>query len=690
MSDAGAGRGGSNPFVTLSITPDTGLDFILDTMEATEELGRPFTVVLDVSAAKPKNDLHTLLGSSATVTLSYPERDDRHFNGIVCRVQYRGLSGGGYRYRLELRPWIWLLSQQGDCRIFSSKSPWDIMTGLFRDAGFTDFADKRQNSAGDTVLDYCVQYRESTLDFVTRLMEQYGLYYYVTHADGTHTVNFADDPNSHTSLSDAIPYRYDQTDWRAVDDHIWDWSADAGIRPGAYTFRDYNFTTPKADLTAKSLIAGNHTYGSQEVYDYPGRYDTADDGTKVAQVRMQDLDTRRQAYGGTSNSRKLGAGVKFTLSDFPDTAANQEYLVTHSICTVERAETRAFQDEDEIIDTFRCVLRAVPGPRPFRLPDITPRPLIRGPQTAVVAGEQGQEVTTDQYGRIKVKFPWDRSPTTDENSSCWIRVAQVWAGQAWGAMFIPRIGQEVVVEFLEGNPDRPLVTGAVYNADQTVPYTLPDNKTRSTVKSNSSLGGSGFNEFRFEDKKDSEEVFFQAQKDFNETILNNHTATITQDTTTTVQKGNRVVTVSQGNDTHTVSQGNRSATVSQGDESLTVSQGKRTVTVSAGNDTLTVSQGDLTVDVTAGTTKVTAGTKILLQVGGNTIETTTTAITLTVGGSSIQLSESGVTIKGVQVQAAADASMEVSGASTKVSGTGDLDLESSGVAMLKGATVMIN
>lgn len=243
-----------DPFVTLTFAPDNGLKFTLDTMEAAEALGRPFTITMDVSSEKPKGDLHALLGSSATVALHYPAKPTRHFNGIVARVNYRGLIGGGYKYRVELRPWIWLLSQQQDCRIFSNKSPWDIMTSLFREAGFTDFSDKRQNGSGDIVLDYCVQYRESTLDFTTRLMEQYGIYYYVVHKDGAHTVTFADDPNSHGSAGAAIPYRYDETDWRAADDHVWDWTADAQIQPGAYALREYNFTTPRADLTAKSLI----------------------------------------------------------------------------------------------------------------------------------------------------------------------------------------------------------------------------------------------------------------------------------------------------------------------------------------------------------------------------------------------------------------------------------------------------
>ena len=333
---------GSDPVVGLTFSPPNELGFVLDTLEVSEELGRPFLITLDVSSEKPHGDLHTLLGGSATVTLNYPKRAKRYFNGIVARANYRGLASGAYRYRIELRPWIWLLDHQADCRIFSTKSPWTIMTGLFRDAGYTDFSDKRQNASGDVSLDYCVQYRETTLAFVTRLMELYGLYYYATHADGTHTIVFADDPNSHTAAPKAIPYNYEQTDWRAVGDHLWSFTADAQIQPGAYTLREYNFTTPKADLTAKSLLPGQHTHGSDEVYDYPGLYDVANDGQTIAQVRMQGFDTRRQVYSGTSNSRALGTGTKFTLSGFPDTTANQEYLIVSSICTVERAETRAF------------------------------------------------------------------------------------------------------------------------------------------------------------------------------------------------------------------------------------------------------------------------------------------------------------------------------------------------------------
>jgi type VI secretion system secreted protein VgrG len=266
--------------------------------------------------------------------------------------------------------------------------------------------------------------------------------------------------------------------------------------------------------------------------------------------------------------------------------------------------------------------------------------MIRGPQTAVVVGASGDEIYTDKYGRIKVQFPWDRLGNNDENSSCWIRVAQIWAGQSWGSIFIPRVGQEVVVEFLEGNPDRPIVTGCVYNATQTVPYTLPDNKTRSTIKTNSSTGGNGFNELRFEDKAGSEEVFFQAQKDYNKVVLNNETVNITQDTTTTVKQGNRSVTISQGNN------------------SVTVSQGNNSVTVSTGNDSLTVSQGNHSITVTAGSSTVTAGQSITLKVGSSSITINASGVSISAGTFSVNATDV------AQVQSGGFMSLEAGGEMT--------------------------
>lgn len=634
----------SSSFVSVTVSPDPGFKLTFDRFRGSEELGRPFQFDLELSSDTAKPDLTSLLGSSVTLAITKPDKSKRYFNGIVARACFDGLVGGAYHYRLELRPWIWLLSRRQDCRIFQNKSVWDIITGIFRDAGFSDFSDKRQNSAGSQTLEYCVQYNETSLDFVTRLMELYGLYYYFTHADGQHTLVMADDPNSHTALGKSIAYVSDQTEFRSTEAHIWEWASELSLQPGTATFRDYNFTTPSADLTGKSIQAGQHPHGDLEVYEFPGPHGTADDGKQLADLRVQRFAAERQTLRGTSNARDLYTGCKFTLSGFTDTAQNREYLLIAASYSVDAGE--AVQSTEGVLaDTFRCAFSVIPGDVPFRLDCTTRWPMMRGPQTAKVVGESGEEVTTDQYGRIKVQFFWDRLGQNNENSSCWIRVAQIWAGSNWGGIVIPRIGQEVVVDFLDGNPDRPIVTGCVYNAATTVPYQLPDNKTRSTIKTNSSTGGGGFNELRFEDKKDSEEVFFQAQKDYNKVVLNNETVKITQDTTTTVDKGNRSITLNQGDNLLTVSQGKNSTTVSQGDNSLTVSQGNNATTVSTGNDSLTVSQGNHSITVTAGSSTISAGQSITLKVGAN----------------SITIDNTGVAINGTKIALSADAELTANG-----------------------------
>ena len=341
---------------------------------------------------------------------------------------------------------------------------------------------------------------------------------------------------------------------------------------------------------------------------------------------MQTFSANAEIIHGTTNARALTVGSKFTLSGADDSTQNREYLVVAATVGLKAGASKAVA-AGSILDSYTCGFTAIPGATVFRAMPRTPWPVMRGPQTAKVVGASGDEITTDQYGRVKVSFFWDRNSPQNENSSCWIRVAQAWAGVSWGSIFIPRIGQEVVVDFLDGNPDRPIITGCVYNATNTVPYALPDNKTRSTVKTNSSTGGGGFNEFRFEDKAGSEEVFFQAQKDYNKVVLNNETVKITQDTTTTVSQGNRAITVSQGNN------------------SLTVSQGNNSVTVSTGNDSLTVSQGNHSITVSAGSCTITAGQSITLQVGGN----------------SIVVNTQGVTINGTQIGLTASAQLQANG-----------------------------
>ena len=608
-------------FTEVRFDPEPGYEFIFDGLHGHEELGKPFLYEIDMTTGKVQGDVLKLVGASATLEmlLSDDKRESYYINGIVTRITSAGVSGGSYRYRFELRPWIWLLSRKVDCRIFQQKSPFQIMQTLFQEFGFSgSVEDKRQSGSGDTVLEYCVQYRESSLDFVTRLMETYGIYYYFKHEDAKHTLVLADDPNAHTLLPDAVPYQGDQSEVRKAEDRCWAWMSDLSLHTGDFVFRDYNFTTPAADLTSKATKRGKHTHADYEAYEYPGPYEDTGLGQKLSDIRVQAINADRAVYRAISNCRKLRPGTKFTLSEHPDSALNQAYLITYAEFEMRFGEGRStYNDKGEAFDTYRTSYRAIPGNTPFRLHRTTARPMIRGPQTAKVVGASGDEVMTDQYGRIKVHFHWDRSDTQDQDRSCWIRVAQSWAGSGWGSIVIPRVGQEVVVEFLEGNPDRPLVTGVVYNATQTVPYALPANKTQSGFKTNSSTGGGGSNEFRFEDKKGSEEVYFHAQKDYNKVVKNNETHT--------VEEGNRSITVSQGNDSKTVSTGNHS------------------------------------VDVSSGSSKISAAQKIELVVGGNTIVIDTSSITITVGGSSIKLTAASIETNAPQIKETASASMTISG-----------------------------
>jgi type VI secretion system secreted protein VgrG len=586
----------SHAWVEVDFTPDPGYQLLFDGLHGHEELGRPFLYRLDLSSGKLLGDIGKIVGTSATIWLAQSTHGlpDRFFNGIVTRVISTGLVAGAYRYHVEVRPWIWLLTRVTDCRIFQSKSAFQIITQVFRDAGFSDFKDARQSGAGDIELEYCVQYRETSFDFVTRLMEQFGLYYFFKHDRHQHTLVIADDPNAHDTLPDAIPFVFDQTEMRAVGDHIWEWSTDLALHSGKFTFRDYNFTIPSADLTAKTVQTGDHPYNNFEVYEYPGPYDQASVGKRLTDVRMQAISMQRTTIDAVSNARGLHPGWRFKLAHHPVRAANRDYLVTRSEFSMSIAEGSSSDDDNgETIDTYRVTLRAVPGDVPHRLERLTPRPTIRGPQTARVVGSAGDEITTDEYGRVKVKFHWDRSDVQDDQRTCWIRVAQSAAGAGFGNIFIPRVGQEVVIEFLEGNPDRPLITGVVYNANMKVPYTLPDNKTRSTIKTNSSKGGGGSNELRFEDQAGQEEVFFHAQKDYKKVVLHDESVTIHNNTTTTVETGDRSVTVSQGGDTLTVSTGNHSITVSAGKSSVTAAQ---SITLSVGANSVTIDNTGVTIN----------------------------------------------------------------------------------------------
>ncbi len=361
-------------------------------------------------------------------------------------------------------------------------------------------------------------------------MEHEGIYYFFTHENGKHTLVLADNVSAHTTYPS-----YDTINFRtgrggvASSESITDWTLEQEVQPGAYSLNDFNFETPKTSLLAKSLISTPSAQSSFEVYDYPGEFSTQSDGTDYSQIRIEELHSRYEIVHGTANARGLAAGFTFTLANAPRKDQNRSYLITSASyrLTGYKYGSSNSSDEGEI---FACQFTAMDSTKPFRSARVTPKPLIQGPQTAMVVGPSGEEIHTDQYGRIIVQFHWDRYGKADENSSCWVRVSQAaWAGKKYGAMYIPRVGHEVIVEFLEGDPDLPIVTGRVYNADATPPYDLPAEKTKTTLKSASSKGASGFNELRFEDKAGSEQVFIHAEKDMDVRVKNDHKETILND-----------------------------------------------------------------------------------------------------------------------------------------------------------------
>ena len=476
---------------------DKGLVFSRLVME--EELGRPYRCEIDLLSQDTSVSFDDLLGQNMTVRLEIPDGETRLFNGFVTRFAMVGTQNDAIHYRAELRPWLWFLTHTADCRIFQEMSASEIILQVFRDQGFTDFDDRLSETY--RTREYCVQYRESDFDFVSRLMEEEGISYYFLHEQGR-TFWFSPTGSAPTSRSPATrnsPYYPPEDSSRRERDHIYGWEAWQEVCTGTFAHTDFDFTASNADLQSKGSIAREHALANLEVFDYPGGYTDSTDGEQYAKVRIQEAQAQQYRKRGAGNARGLMTGALFSLTGFPRDDQNVEHLVIFARHVIEAEDYRT--GDGAGAGHYRNEFMVLPSTEPFRTRSTTPKPVVRGPQTAIVVGKSGEEIWTDEYGRVKVQFHWDRYGAHDENSSCWIRVAQISAGKGWGALFVPRIGQEVIVEFLEGDPDRPIITGRVYNGQSTVPYDLPANATRSTIKTNSSKGGGGFNEIRFEDKR---------------------------------------------------------------------------------------------------------------------------------------------------------------------------------------------
>jgi type VI secretion system secreted protein VgrG len=506
-----------------------------------EELGRLFEYELELLS--PDDDIKPtdLLGQTMTVHLELEKGGPRHFNGHVSRFARTGDLGRHTVYRATLHPWLWFLTRSTDCRIFQQMTVPDVIKTVFRDLGFTDFEESLSQSY--RTWEYLVQYRESPFNFVSRLMEQEGIYYFFKQLPDKHMLVLADSYSAHEPTPNyaEVPYFPDQPNARRERDHIHDWRLCGQIQPGAYALNDFDFTRPKANLEAK--LSSPKGKPEHEIYDYPGEYSEAADGEAYARVRLEELQVPHEVVEGQANARGLAAGALFSLSGFPRKDQNREYLIVSANYDI---ASQAYESGSGSAEppSCHCTFTAIESQTPYRAAALTAKPTIAGPQTAIVVGKAGEDIWTDEYGRVKLQFHWDRRGKSDEQSSCWVRVAQLWAGGKWGGIHIPRIGQEVVVEFLEGDPDRPLVTGRVYNGSNKPPYDLPANQTQSGIKSRSSKGGNpdNFNEIRFEDKKGEEQLFVQAEKNHDIVVKNDETHLVGHDRTKEV-KNNEIVKV---------------------------------------------------------------------------------------------------------------------------------------------------
>ena len=525
----------------MEITTPLGADVLLfHTLRGREELSRVGGYEIDLLSLKDYIDPGQILGKSVTLTVD-TDGEPRYFNGYVTRFSQGGRYGSYRQYHATVHPWIWFMSRTADCRIFQEMTVPDIVKKVFADHPTSKFKDELTGSYRTWT--YRVQYRETDLSFVCRLLEEEGIYFYFLHEDGKHTLVLADSYSAHTEIPGSpLPFIAPDDISRGDIEHITAWNPAREIQPAAYSHEDYDFERPSVDLRTQKVVSPSVLPASYEVYDYPGEYLQKGDGEASVAVRIDEHIAQFETAEGGTNAKTMQAGGLFKLEDWPRSGEKSEHLVVSASYELEFND---YESMDRRGSKYQCRFVAIPSKQQFRPRRLTPKPFVQGPQTAVVVGPGGDEIYTDKYGRVKVLFHWDRAgkKTRDENCSCWIRVSQPWAGKAWGGVTIPRIGQEVIVDFLEGDPDEPIITGRVYNAEQMPPYALPANMTQSGLKSRSSKGGGpdNFNEIRFEDLKGSEQVFIHAEKNQDIEVENDETHWVGHDRSKKVDHDEKIV-----------------------------------------------------------------------------------------------------------------------------------------------------
>ncbi|CAM2197057.1 type VI secretion system secreted protein VgrG [Paraburkholderia kururiensis] len=608
----------ANWFASVS-TPFGADVLLLDGFAGREAISELFRFDLRMHSTNKVLDPEQIVGKSVTVTLEDQTGVVRHFNGMVTRFAHAGADVQYGFYSAELAPRLWLLTLGQDRVIWQNQTALDIIKSVLGTFGVA-FQDRTKRSSAYGTREYCVQYDESAFRFISRLMEEEGIFYFFTFADGAHTMVLADDASAHDETPAGELYFAPDASVSSDAKRLDFFAMSRGVVAGEHIVSDYDYTTPETMLSS-AKASSNLPTGTR--FTFPGRVATAGQATHLSTTQLEAHNVTQQTGQGAGRYYGLAAGTTFTLKAHPRSALNVRY-VTRAVRHT--ASNSTYSNEFEVF----------PATVPFRAPLVTPRPLVAGTHTAKVVGSTDEEIWTDAQGRIKLKFHWDRAEGADQNSSCWVRVAQSVAGPGWGHLFLPRVGQEVVVSYVDGDPDRPLVTGCVYNGDNAPPVSLPSMQTQSVMRSRSSKNGKAGNEIRMEDKLDSEQLYFHAQKDMTVEIENALSTTVKEGAEThVVKKGDRSIEVSEGKETHTV-KGTRTLEVT-GDETHT-SHAKFTHNVTGdnthtvdGNYTLKVG-GNLSIEVT-GSVSIKAGTSFSSEAG--TTHTSKAKITLSTEAASV-------------------------------------------------------
>jgi len=597
----------------------------------TEGISELYCFRVELCADDDHLDLAAMLGQPCRLEIARRDGGEpvRYVHGMVRRFERTGAGSGLTHYAAEIVPVHWYLTKQHRCRIFQQHNCPDmsvpgIVAKVFAEAGLPQ--DSYRVELRDTYepREYVVQYRESDLHFISRLMEEEGIFYYFEHTADGHRMVIADRSAACPIDATASEAVFRQSTGLAGDaEHVYELRDRCQIQTGSVTLDDFDFKRPPLDLQTHAVA---ERFTALELSDYPGRYLDRPLGERYARIRLEEEQCARRVLNLRANARTFRPGYRFTLAEHALEALNREYLVTR----IEHRGRQSQSGQEEVVgnvpeQSYDAKATVLPSDIVYRPPCVTPRPAVQGSQTAIVVGPQDEEIYTDAYGRVKVQFHWDRAGAYDEHSSCWIRVSQGLAGGQYGMQFLPRVGQEVIVDFLEGNPDCPIITGRVYNNDHMPPYKLPEEKTRSGIKTRSTKGGGGANEIRFEDAKGKEQLFLHASRDMHVRVKHDQVETVESCRHATVC-GNEYELVGKSRHTHVKLDLNEAV-----DGSISLKVGADVGEEIAGSHSETVANRHY----------LKAGQSVVIEAGAE--------LTLKVGGNFVKIDAGGITILGKMV-----------------------------------------